>query len=85
VSSESGRIVSGIDDLSLGEYLRLLQTPEHWSKLGLKVEADVVLKRLEEVRKIRNAVMHFRSESATQPDLESLHLTETFLASLRPR
>jgi len=85
VSPESGRIVSGVEDLSFGEYLRLLQAPEQWSRLGLKVEADVVLKRLEDVRKIRNAVMHFRSESATRLDLESLHLTETFLASLSPR
>jgi CBS domain-containing protein len=85
VSPESGRIVNGVEDLSFGEYLRLLQAPEQWSRLGLKVEADVVLKRLEDVRKIRNAVMHFRSESATRLDLESLHLTETFLASLCPR
>ncbi len=40
--------------------------------------------RLEDVRKIRNAVMHFRSESATQLDLEGLHKTETFLVSLQP-
>lgn len=84
VSSESGRVVNSVGDLSFGEYLRLLQAPGHWSRLGLKVEADVVLKRLEDVRKIRNAVMHFRSESVTQLGLESLHQTETFLASLQP-
>jgi CBS domain-containing protein len=85
VAPESGRVVNSVEDLSFGEYLRLLQVPEHWSRLGLKVEADVMLKRLEDVRKIRNAVMHFRSESATRIDLESLQLTETFLASLCPR
>jgi hypothetical protein len=85
VSSESGRVVKGIQDLSFGEYLCVLQDPGRWSRLGLNVEAEVVLKRLEEVRRIRNAVMHFRSESATPRDLESLHQTETFLASLQPR
>jgi CBS domain-containing protein len=84
VPSDSGRIVESVDDLSFGEYLRLLQVPEHWSKLGLKVDAAVVLKRLEEVRTIRNAVMHFRSNSVNGIDLESLRLTEVFLAALSP-
>lgn len=84
VPSDSGRIVKGVEDLSFGEYLRLLQVPEHWSKLGLKVDAAVVLKRLEEVRTIRNAVMHFRSDSVTGIDLGSLRLTEAFLAALSP-
>src|SRR5262245_28785570 len=39
VPSDSGRTVDGVDDLSFGEYLRLLQVPEHWSKLALKVDA----------------------------------------------
>ena len=85
VPAETGRVVNGVDDLSFGEYLRLLQAPENWSRLELKVEADVVLQRLEEVRRIRNAVMHFRSESPADLDLEGLHLTETFLASLSPK
>ena len=42
-----------------------------------------MLNRLDDVRKIRNSVMHFRSESATQLDLEGLHKTETFLVSLQ--
>ena len=84
VPPETGRIVHGVEDLSFGEYLRLLQVPEHWSKLGLKVDAAVVLKRLEEVRTIRNAVMHFRSDSVSGIDLESLRLTEAFLGSLSP-
>jgi hypothetical protein len=83
VSPESSRLINGVEDLSFGEYLRLLQVPAHWSKLGLKVEADVVLRRLEDVRRIRNAVMHFRSESASGLDRESLHQTEAFLASLK--
>ena len=81
--SDSSRVVNGIEDLSFGEYLRLLQVPDNWSQLCLKVDAAVVLKRLEEVRKIRNAVMHFRSDSVNRTELDSLRLTEEFLASLR--
>jgi CBS domain-containing protein len=82
VPSDSSRIVNGVDDLSFGEYLRLLQVPEHWSMLGLKVDGTVVLKRLEEVRTIRNAVMHFRSGAVNGVDLNRLRLTEVFLSSL---
>jgi hypothetical protein len=84
VPTDSARIVKSVEDLSFGEYVRLLQVPEHWSKLKLKVDATVVLNRLEEVRTIRNAVMHFRSDSAYGIDLASLRLTEAFLGSLSP-
>ena len=84
VPTDSSRVVKGVEDLSFGEYLRLLQVPEHWSKLGLKVDATVVLNRLEEVRTIRNAVMHFRSNAVNGMDLDSVRLTEAFLASLSP-
>ncbi len=84
VPPDSGRVVSSVDDLSFGEYLRLLQVPDYWSQLGLKVDAAVVLKRLEEVRAIRNAVMHFRSGAVDGTDLDSLRLTEVFLAALSP-
>ena len=84
VPRDSSRVVQGVEDLSFGEYLRLLQVPEHWSKLGLKVDSTVVLKRLEQVRTIRNAVMHFRADSINGIDLDSLRLTEAFLASLSP-
>ena len=59
VPRDSSRVVQGVEDLSFGDYLRLLQVPEHWSKLGLKVDSTVVLKRLEQVRTIRNAVDAF--------------------------
>jgi CBS-domain-containing membrane protein len=82
VPPDSDRIINSVNDLSFGEYLRLLQVGEHWSALGLKVDADVVLKRLEEVRRIRNAVMHFRSDTVNGTELKSLRHTEAFLASL---
>lgn len=84
VSKESTRAVEGVEDLSFGEYLRVLQVPENWARLGLRVESTVVLKQLEEVRKIRNQVMHFRSDRSQAVDLDGLHRTESFLASLKP-
>jgi len=85
VHSPSERTIDGVEDLSFGEYIRLLQVPEHWAKLSLKVDQRVVLKRLDDVRSIRNAVMHFRSDAAEATDIERLHQTELFLASLALR
>lgn len=82
VTSDTNRIVKSVEDLSFGEYLRLLNVPENWSRLGLKVDQVVVLKCLEGVRTIRNAVMHFRADALNGMDLDGLRATEGFLASL---
>jgi CBS domain-containing protein len=83
VSPHATRNVSGVSDLTLGETLRLLRAPDHWSKLGLKVDGAVVLERLEHVTTVRNAVMHF-SDASKEFDLGDLRKTEQFLAALIP-
>jgi hypothetical protein len=77
--------VNSVDDLTFGEYVRLLQVAENWDRLNLKVDQRVVLQRLNLVRQIRNDVMHFRSTAADDVDIDQLHQTEQFLASLSPR
>lgn len=76
------RRVEGVEDLSLGEAIRLLRDPSCWSELGLSVSQTIVLSRLEEVRLLRNAVMHFRAEAATAEDLQKLRQTDDFLGAL---
>jgi len=78
----SNRSVEGVEDLSLGETVRLLQVPGNWTRLRLKVDAAIVLERLERVRKTRNAVLHFRTDPIDAAALRNLHSTESFLASL---
>lgn len=85
VAPGADRTVKSIADLSFGEYLRLIQPPERWERLKLKVDQALMLERLEEVRKVRNAVMHFRPGSQAGRDVARLRQTEEFLASLRPR
>jgi hypothetical protein len=47
--------------MSVGDYKRVLENPELWQQLGWPLDRRVFIERLEEIRKIRNNVMHFNS------------------------
>ena len=57
--SEGGRPIQGTEDLTLGGYCRLLESPERWGKLNLEVDRGIFMRKLNQVREIRNDVMHF--------------------------
>lgn len=46
-------------DLTFGEYIRLLERNDSWSKLGLRIDRKLFIGNLDKVRQIRNDVMHF--------------------------
>ena len=50
------------DKLTLGQYSRFLERPEHWEKLGLRLDQKTFVKRLKCVTGIRNDVMHFNTK-----------------------
>ena len=58
-SSDSNREVTAVDDLTLGEYIRLLQAEDKWTRLSLRLDRVQFIKWLEQVRDVRNDVMHF--------------------------
>ncbi len=53
------REVESAKDLTFGEYLRLLQQPDNWNQVGWDAHRSVFCDHLDEVREIRNEVMHF--------------------------
>jgi len=72
---EPGRVhddIQSISDLTLGEYLRLLEDPERWDRLKLAVARSQFCKDLEEVRQIRNKVMHFDPDELRTEDMGKL-------------
>lgn len=80
---DSGREVKSIDDLTFGEYLRLIENPKNWNQLSLiGVDKGLFQKQLEEVRKIRNDVMHFEPEGLTDNQTQTLIEIANFLRSL---
>ena len=80
--ADGGREVSNMSDLTLGEYVRLLQNPDRWAQLNLEVDRATFTKDLEEICTIRNDVMHFDPDGIGQGDLDKLRTFAQFLQRL---
>jgi hypothetical protein len=82
-TNDTNRTVENVSDLTFGEYVRLLENPDYWKKIGLALDRTIFIKELDKVRKIRNDVMHFDSDGITPDDHQSLILFVQFLHELR--
>jgi CBS domain-containing protein len=71
-----------VDDLTFGDYVRLFQHPQIWAKLDLKTDGGVVTTLLEDVRLIRNDVMHFDPDPMTVDELSTLKRAVRFMQEL---
>lgn len=76
------REIKTVDDLTFGGYLRLLQHPDHWPKVGIPIDRVVFCKDLDDVRMIRNNVTHFDPDGVTAEELEKLRDFKAFLNNL---
>lgn len=59
-------------DLTFGEYLRIIQYPENWENLGLRVDRVVFCAEMDKVREIRNDVMHFDPDGIDEEQYDQL-------------
>ena len=83
---DSNRYVRHVDDLTLGEYLDLLNQEGSWQKLGLSgVDRRAFTSQLDHVRRIRNAVMHFKLDPIRSEELQILHECAKYLQTIRSR
>ncbi|RLD55352.1 MAG: CBS domain-containing protein, partial [Bacteroidetes bacterium] len=80
---EEEREIEHIDDLNFGDYIRIIEKPEHWDKLKLSIERTHFIKHLDKVREIRNDIMHFDPDGITDEQKEDLTKMAKFLAELR--
>jgi hypothetical protein len=71
-----------ISDFTFGQYVRLLEHPEVWKQLGLTIDRAELTKLLDEVRKVRNDVMHFDPDPMTPEQLETLKRAARLLQKL---
>lgn len=62
------REIEGASDLTFGEYVRLLESKNNWKRLQLRIDRKLFVKLLDEVREIRNDVMHFNPDSTENLD-----------------
>lgn len=79
---DEGRSVSSVEDLTFGEYLKLLENAEHWERLELHLDRKVFIKDLGKIRIIRNEVMHFDPDGISEDDLATLRKFARFLTRL---
>ena len=78
------RPVIDLFDLSFGEYIHLLEREDSWSKIQLPIDRKSFIEQPENVRRIRNDVMHFDPDGITPEDLKVLRKFVVFLQKLRP-
>jgi CBS domain-containing protein len=76
---DTTRKVESASDLTFGEYVRLLENPDHWKKLKLQLDRVVFTKSLGEVRLVRNDVMHFDPDGISDDQLAKLRQFAVFL------
>lgn len=79
---EPGRNVDSIDDLTFGEYVRLFQNDANWKKIGLPVEKKIFLRELDNVRNVRNDIMHFEPDGISPEQHKTLVSMSNLLKSL---
>lgn len=79
------REISSAGDLTLGEIQKLLEPQEHWGRLAWPVERSIFIGALNDVRIIRNEVMHFSPDPLGPEQLEQLSNFIKWLSVHDPR
>ncbi len=82
-STNTQRALNSVADLTFGDYVRLLESPDGWKKVNLPLDRKTFVDQLDTVREIRNDVMHFDPDGVTPGDLERLRDFARFLQRLR--
>ncbi|HWV54553.1 CBS domain-containing protein [Pseudorhodoplanes sp.] len=80
---DSARSVSAVADLTFGEYVRLIEKHDRWTKLGIAIDRQTFCDALDDVRRIRNDVMHFDPDGVPPSDLDKLRKFTGFLSRLQ--
>ncbi|MEU8236024.1 hypothetical protein AB0C12_41090 [Actinoplanes sp. NPDC048967] len=68
-----GNRIKSHDDMAMGDYQRVLENPALWAKLGLPLDRATFVARINTIRTVRNAVMHFNPDPL--PDNTVAHLS----------
>lgn len=82
IGRDEGKEITEVTDMTFGEYGRLLENPENWNKLGVALDRKKFTTMLDDVRELRNDVMHFDPDGITNDETESLKQCAQFLRRL---
>lgn len=82
VCHEEGRDVNCIDDLTFGEHQRLIEDSKNWEKFGIKNDHSDFIKFIDDVRNIRNDVMHFEPDGIGDDKMQQLRNMARYLTEI---
>lgn len=71
-SSHNGKELKSHDDMTMGHYQRVLENPECWSTLGWALDRTAFIGQLDELRQVRNDVLHFNPDGVPDGAVENL-------------
>jgi hypothetical protein len=77
------RTITSFDQLSMGDYQRVLENKEVWEKLGWPLDRPTFISRLEEIRAVRNKVMHFHPDPVPEDAVDKLRRFNKMLHQYR--
>lgn len=78
--------VDDVSELKFNQYLQILGNSDNWDKLGWKVvDSSYFLEKLDEVRVIRNEIMHFRFDDRDGSKMIILNNMASYLQMLAGR
>jgi predicted transcriptional regulator len=80
--ADSSRQIGDLSDLTFGEHIRLLENPARWSALKMNIDRATFVEHLNEVRDIRNDVMHFDPDGTAPSELDKLRKFVRLLGAL---
>lgn len=85
---EKTKEIKSLNDMTFGQYVRILENPEKFEKLQLNIDRTLFVKQLEEVREIRNDVMHFdtankNDSKRTEVLKQTLNFLDTISSALK--
>src|SRR3984885_3397638 len=78
--ADARRSATSASDLTIGEFVRLLEEPSRWGRLNWSLDRVVFIAELNDIRSIRNEIMHFSPDPL---DDEQIRKVELFLRMLR--
>jgi restriction system protein len=74
------RLAASASDLTIGEFVRLLEEPRRWAQLHWSLDRVIFIAELNDIRLIRNEIMHFSPDPL---DDEQIRKVELFIRMLR--
>jgi hypothetical protein len=72
VFEKFGMKVKAPDKMTMYDYQEILAHPDCWTHLGWPIYQESFVKRLDQIRKVRNTVAHFNRDPVKSADVERL-------------